>query len=109
MIANPPFYGALEEAGIGIPLDFRGMTGITFIDTVLISQVAPVPEGEWLPLLFHELVHVLRYQELGLEKFVRVYVMGWAAACGRALARHPVGARCVRTRRKVPVSAGAAF
>src|SRR6266581_5947325 len=82
MIENPPFYTALEEAGIGIPLDFRGMTGITFVDTVLISQVAPMPEGEWLPLLFHELVHVLQYQELGLERFVRVYVTGWAAAGG---------------------------
>jgi len=85
MIQNPPFYKTLEEAGIGIPLDFRGMTAITFVDTVLISQIAPVPAGDWLPLLFHELVHVLQYQELGLERFVRVYVMGWAAAGGRYL------------------------
>lgn len=78
-ISNPPFHRQLEEAGIGVPLDFTRMSGITFIDTVLVSQRAPIPEDDWLPLLFHELVHVLQYRELGLDRFVRNYVEGWAA------------------------------
>jgi len=78
VIQNPPFYADLEDVGIQIPLDFRRMTGITFIDTILISDAAPVPPTEWLPLLFHELVHVLQYEELGLNRFVQLYVNGWA-------------------------------
>ena len=79
VIQNPPFYADLKKVGIEVLLDFRQMTGITFVDTVLISQSAPVAPPEWLPLLFHELVHVLQYQELGLDRFVQVYVLGWAA------------------------------
>ena len=78
VIQNPPFYADLEHAGIQIPLDFRQMTGITFIDTILVSEAVPIPPSEWLPLLFHELVHVLQYQELGLNRFVQLYVHGWA-------------------------------
>ncbi len=79
VIQNPPFYADLERAGIEIPLDFRQMTGITFMDTILVAEAAPIPSSEWLPLLFHELVHVLQYQELGLDRFVQLYVLGWAA------------------------------
>ena len=79
VIQNPPFYADLERAGIEIPLDFRQMTGITFMDTILVAEAAPIPSSEWLPLLFHELVHVLQYQELGLDRFVKLYVLGWAA------------------------------
>lgn len=78
MIQNPPFYADLERAGIDIPLDFRQMTGITFIDTIVVAEAARLPSSEWLPLLFHELIHVLQYQELGLHRFVQLYVLGWA-------------------------------
>ena len=43
MIQNPPFYADLEHAGIQIPLDFRQMTGITFIDTILVSEAVDTP------------------------------------------------------------------
>lgn len=79
VIQNPPFYADLERAGVEVPLDFRQMTGITFMDTILVAEPAPIPPSEWLPLLFHELVHVLQYQESGLERFVQLYVLGWAA------------------------------
>lgn len=79
VIQNPPFYADLEQAGIDVPLDFRQMTGITFIDTIVVSEAAPIASSKWLPLLFHELIHVLQYQELGLYRFVQVYVRGWAA------------------------------
>ena len=82
ILENPPFYEELQAAGLPIPLDFSQMTGITLVDTVLISQVTVIPPDDWLPLIFHELVHVLQYQELGLERFVRMYVTGWAAVGG---------------------------
>lgn len=60
-----------------MPLDFRAMAGITYDDTILLSDsrvAADVPIG----LLFHELVHVVQYSILGVEEFARQYVLGWA-------------------------------
>ena len=79
MIENPDFFAAFENAGQPPPLDFRMMQGITFVDTILISKEMRDPaEGRWLPLLFHELAHVVQYKALGLEEFMRRYVIGWA-------------------------------
>ena len=77
-INNPDFYEAFEKSGQPIPLDFREMGGITFIDTVLIAE-PKVISSNWLPLLFHECVHVCQYKLLGVEKFVEEYVNGWAS------------------------------
>jgi hypothetical protein len=76
-INNPEFYTVFEQAGQQIPLDFRQMAGITFIDTILIAEPR-VTSTEWIPLLFHECVHVCQYQLLGAEMFVEQYVNGWA-------------------------------
>lgn len=78
VISNPDFYETLATQGIPIPLDFTQMSGITLVDTILISSAHPVPSADWLPLLFHELVHVVQYQLLGAEEFIRRYVNGWA-------------------------------
>ncbi len=42
-IENPGFYNELQQAGQGIPLDFSRMAGITFVDTVLFSQLMSQP------------------------------------------------------------------
>ena len=83
--ALAPFFEAsvLDSVRIAkvpsIPLDFTQMSAITFVDTILVSSRYPVLPGEELPLLFHELVHVVQYAGLGLEEFVRRYVRGWAS------------------------------
>ena len=56
-------------------LDLTHASGITFVDTVLIKGDRP----PGLSLLFHEAVHVLQFQELGIDGFVRRYVSGWVA------------------------------
>jgi hypothetical protein len=76
IIENPEFYIDLERMGVPTPLDFRLMSAITFEDTVLLSRMRP-PENR-LGLLFHELVHVAQYRELGLARFIERYVLGWA-------------------------------
>ncbi len=76
-IENPGFYSALEQADQSIPLDFRQMAGITFVDTLLVAE-PKVPNERWIPLLFHECVHVCQYHVLGVNIFVREYVNGWA-------------------------------
>ena len=80
-IPNPDFYPALEAQGLPVPLDFRVMAGLTLIDTVLISQSQAVFSAPRLAsLLFHEGVHVVQYEHLGLERFMTEYVLGWASA-----------------------------
>jgi hypothetical protein len=77
-IANPDFYTTFERAGLSIPLDFRLMTAITFVDTIVISRSQFEGPATWRPLLFHELVHAVQYRVLGLDRFVSAYVEGWA-------------------------------
>ena len=55
-------------------------TGITYGDTILIDPGAPRSGHPWRRLLFHELVHVVQYEVLGLDGFVNRYLRGWAAA-----------------------------
>jgi hypothetical protein len=72
-IENPDFYAQLDQ----IPLDFRSMAGITYDDTILVSDSSvrgPIP----ISLLVHELVHVVQYSILGIEEFAKQYVTGWA-------------------------------
>jgi hypothetical protein len=79
-IPNPPFYSLLASQGIPTPLDFTEMAGLTFLDTVLISQSkADFSEARLSSLLFHEAVHVVQYEHLGLDRFMNDYVTGWAA------------------------------
>jgi len=51
--------------------DFTDMAAITFVDTVVSH------ESFTDRLLFHELVHVVQYQKLGLEGFAVKYVSGF--------------------------------
>ena len=72
-VGNPPFYGELVtmrfEAG-SLP-DFSQMAAITFVDTVV--SHGPYDDR----LLFHELVHVVQYEKLGLAEFAAKYVKGF--------------------------------
>ncbi|MGE5278839.1 MAG: hypothetical protein ACM3SU_17750 [Acidobacteriota bacterium] len=77
-IANPDFYQEVERAGLPMPLDFRLMTAITFVDTIVVSRSQFEGPATWRPLLFHELVHAVQYRVLGLARFVAEYVEGWA-------------------------------
>jgi hypothetical protein len=72
-VSNPPFYPEPQRMGFepGSLPDFSLMTAITFVDTVVSHE--PFTDR----LLFHELVHVVQYQKLGLEKFATNYVRGF--------------------------------
>jgi len=65
-------------AGIGfsgLP-DFSQMAAITFGD-VVVSHM-PFTDG----LLFHELVHVEQYRQLGIPRFAELYVLGFLSGGG---------------------------
>jgi hypothetical protein len=72
-VSNPPFYGELMKIGFeaaSLP-DFALMAAITFVDTV-VSHEAFTDR-----LLFHELVHVVQYEKLGVAEFAAKYVRGY--------------------------------
>ena len=72
-VSNPPFYPKLKEMGFDLAAvpDFSQMGAITFVDTVVSHE--PFSDG----LLFHELVHVVQYEKLGLNHFADKYVRGF--------------------------------
>ena len=72
-IENPGFFATLGST----PMDLRRSAGITYGDTVLISEA----HAAWPPslsLLFHEMVHVVQFALLGVPRFSQEYVLGWA-------------------------------
>ena len=72
-VSNPPFYGQLLKMGFeaGSLPDFADMAAITYVDTVVSHE--PFTDR----LLFHELVHVVQYEKLGLAEFAAKYVRGF--------------------------------
>ena len=72
-VSNPPFYGELMRMGFeaGSLPDFAGMAAITFVDTVV--SHGPCDNRT----LFHELVHVVQYENLGFAEFAARYVRGF--------------------------------
>ncbi|HVN17226.1 MAG TPA: hypothetical protein VMU05_00585 [Dongiaceae bacterium] len=69
--AEPGFYPQLRAMGIRNAPAFSDMAGITFQDVVV--YVDRIPDS----LLFHELVHAVQYEHLGVQGFSDRYVRGF--------------------------------
>jgi hypothetical protein len=79
-IENPPFFSDLLSLGIPLnTLNFSSMSGITFIDTFLLKW-SKIPFDQIVSLFFHELVHVVQYALLGLDRFSREYICGYISS-----------------------------
>jgi hypothetical protein len=72
---NPAFYSELEAVGKSVPMDFTTPHGLTFIDTVLINEKY-VSASNPIPLIFHELIHVVQFRFIGAAVFVQKYIEG---------------------------------
>jgi hypothetical protein len=70
-VMNPEFYPMLKAAGFDNLPNQSEMAAITFSDCV----VSHVPFTN--PLLFHELVHVEQYRQLGVPRFAKLYLKGF--------------------------------
>ena len=72
-VSNPHFYGELLKMSFesGSLPNFADMAAITYLDTVVFNE--PFTDR----VLFHELVHVVQYEKLGLAKFAAKYVKGF--------------------------------
>ena len=75
-VQNPNFYPQLGQLGFRNLPDFRMMAAITFGNVAVSHQ--PFTHG----LLFHELVHVEQYRQLGIPQFSNLYVRGFLAGGG---------------------------
>jgi len=81
-VNNPPFYPELIRMGFppGLLPNFEDMAAITYVDTVVSHE--PFTDR----LLFHELVHVVQYDKLGLAAFAAKYVTGFlSGGCYEAI------------------------
>lgn len=74
---NPEFFSLFEEYGEPRPFDLRQARGMALIDTILIARTASESSTRDR-LLFHELVHLMQYEVLGLDVYMEGYVEGWA-------------------------------
>jgi len=77
VIKNPGFYSGLRDLNTSQLLDFRSAAGITFRDTILISERYVRTDSRMTPLVFHELVHVVQYAVLEVQGFITRYVRSW--------------------------------
>ena len=75
-VQNPDFYPKLWQLGFRNLPDFGLMGAITFGDVVVAHE--PFTDG----LLFHELVHVEQYRQLGIPQFSNLYVRGFLTGGG---------------------------
>lgn len=83
----PPLVGTARSLGIPLPLEIERIAGIAFVDTVVLLD--SVAGSRRVPLLFHEMVHVVQYHLLGLGGFMDRYVRGWLES-GRAYRSIPL-------------------
>jgi hypothetical protein len=70
-VVNPDFYPMLTGLGFNNLPDQSTMAAITFLDTVV--SHGPLSDET----LFHELVHVEQYRQLGVPTFSALYVRGF--------------------------------
>jgi hypothetical protein len=70
-VPNPEFYPLLRGLGFKNLPDQSAMGAITFCNVVVSHE--PFSDG----LLFHELVHVEQYRQLGIPHFSELYVRGF--------------------------------
>jgi len=70
-VSNPSMYPMAKMMGIRNLPDFSEMAAITFVDVIVSHQEFTDA------LLFHELVHVVQYAQLGLKEFAARFVNGF--------------------------------
>ncbi len=72
-IHNPKFYDSLEKSGIPVPLDFSTAVGLTLIECILIRKELQPGSRPFISTLFHEMVHVVQIDVLGIRRHIELY------------------------------------
>lgn len=74
---NPDFFSLFKEYGEPHPVDLRRARALALVDTIVVAR-ASSRGAQRDRLLFHELVHLMQYEVLGLEQYMAGYVESWA-------------------------------
>ena len=72
-IENPEFYRDLRKSGVPLPIDFSNAIGLTLVDCILIRRDLWSHYPLVISTVFHELVHVVQIDILGLRKHIELY------------------------------------
>jgi len=72
-ISNPEFYDDFANSGIPIPLDFSTAVGLTLVDCIIIRKELWANHSSLISTIFHELVHVVQIDILGLKRHIELY------------------------------------
>jgi hypothetical protein len=77
---QPSFLSQLLAAGVSesVLAHFTDVIAITYQDVVVMPRARP--DASRVALVFHELVHVVQFDELGIQAFLERYVDGWLSA-----------------------------
>lgn len=73
-VSNPTMYPMAKMMGIRNLPDFSAMAAITFVDVIVCHEECTDA------LLFHELVHVVQYAQMGIKEFAKRFVSGFVQA-----------------------------
>ena len=73
-ITNPKFYPELIKQGITIPLDFSNAAGVALVDCILLRRSPLDDLTSRISTIFHELIHIVQIEILGLEKMAQLYL-----------------------------------
>jgi hypothetical protein len=71
-LADPPFTGILRRLGFSFP-------GLSSVSAITLGHLIATRQPMSHTLLFHEMVHVVQFQQLGIRDFSRLYVRGFLA------------------------------
>ncbi len=77
-VPNPEFYPLLKSLGFNNLPQIPAMEAVTFSDTIVVQGA--LADG----VLFHELVHVEQYRQLGIPTFSDLYARGFLSSGGYA-------------------------
>jgi hypothetical protein len=70
-VQDPPFYGMARMMGFKNLPSFAETAAVTFVDVIVFHQEITSDS------LFHELVHTVQYQQLGIREFSSRYLSGF--------------------------------
>lgn len=68
-VAEPPLTSTLRRLGLSFPR-------VSLVEAITFGHVIAAREPMPLPLLFHELVHVVQFRLLGVPRFTWLYARG---------------------------------
>ncbi|MFQ5720388.1 MAG: hypothetical protein ACE5IK_12645 [Acidobacteriota bacterium] len=79
-VASPALSDAARASRLDRLLDFSDLEALTLVDTIVLVRAGMPAPAHIMSLLFHELVHVTQFRQVGCVGFVDRYLHDWLAS-----------------------------